>query len=507
MIGLTISGGEGQLAFSDMQWETKSIPLNNIILDSDNPRLGPYNQSSDVAALAYLVEHENVLGLARNIAEYKNLYPHESIICIPIEDGNYIVVEGNRRVAACKLLSKPYLIGAAGDESEIPKIDDQTRSSISQLQACIADTRQTADEIIAKLHIDEFGKLSWNTRKKIRYVESRLRFGNDVEALASNLGISTRNLYKLKSFGRVFTYVSSLTWSTKERSVIWDDAVDLDIMFYVLTNNVIYSHFGHVLFSDAGEINHDFPDKDEVCKRIVQHTLISQRLNIDYKYTRNTAVRDYLNERFPRRAPAVNSNLSFNLSPPDGAENVISTGGSHIEPVGEETENPNTDSQQDNTQQEKETGDGSRYDRPQLLNTLVYSSTSDARLKQLASEARRISQLKPPQVISISFLIRAILEQGLLLEVKKSGLKDQLQQRHSDKPSLDELIKFCIQNKRSGITMPRQLIRSLENANNDGTIFELNQNIHGGFGNLSPERLKIICGTFLPIFTYFLQNN
>lgn len=496
------------MAFSDMQWETKSIPLNKIILDSDNPRLGPHNQSSDVAALAYLVEHENVLGLARNIAEYKNLYPHESIICIPIEDDSYIVVEGNRRVAACKLLSKPYLIGAAGDEKEIPKIDDQTRSSISKLQACIADSRSTADEIIAKLHIDEFGKLSWNTRKKIRYVESRLKFGNDVEALASNLGISTRNLYKLKSYGRVFSYVSSmLKWSTKEQNVIWDDAVDLDIMFYVLTNNVIYSHFGHVLFSDAGEINHDFPDKDEVCKRIVQHTLISQRLNIDYKYTRNTAVRDYLNERFPRRAPAANSNLTFNLSPPDDAEDVITTGGSHIEPTAEDVINLPPERQPEEPDREKETGDGSRYDRPQLLNGLVFSSTSDDRLRQLSSEAKRISQLKPPQVISISFLIRAILERGLVLEVKKSRLQDHLQQKHSDKPSLDELIKFCIQNRRSGITLPKQLIRSLENAKNDGMIFELNQNIHGGFGNLSPERLKIICGTFLPIFTYFLENN
>jgi len=496
------------VAFSEMQWEKRSIPLKDIMLDSENPRLGPHNQSSDVAALAYLVQHENVIGLARNIAAYKNLYPHESIICIPIEDEKYIVVEGNRRVAACKLLCKPYLIGGAGNESEIPKIDEQTRESISSLHACIADSRPTADEIIAKLHIDEFGKLSWNTRKKIRYVESRLRFGNDVEALAENLGVSTRNLYKLKAFGRIFTYVySMLKWSPKEQDVIWDDAVDLDIMFYVLTNNVISSHFGHVLFSDAGEINHDFPDKDEVCKRIVQHTLISQRLNIDYRYTRNTAVRDYLNERFPRRAPAVNSNFAFNLTPPDDAQDTVTTGGSHLEADPNIPAQQVTEDRTEDSGQSTDGGDGSRYDRPRLLNTLRYSNTSDPRLKQLASEAKRISQLKPEQVISLSFLTRAILERGLLLEVRKSGLFEELKQKHSDKPSLDELIKFCVHKKKSGITTPRQLIRSVENANNDGTIFELQQNIHGGFGNLTPERLKIVCGVFLPIFDYFLENN
>ncbi|MCC9620217.1 ParB/Srx family N-terminal domain-containing protein [Thalassospira sp. MA62] len=496
------------MAFSEMQWEKRTIPLEQIELDPENPRLAPDHQSSDMAALTYLVEHENVLGLARNIADYKNLYPHESIICIPIENDKYLVVEGNRRVAACKLLLKPHFIGEAGDENDIPKIDQNTKTALSELHACIADTRQTADEIIAKLHIDEFGKLSWNTRKKIRYVESRLRFGNEVEELAENLGVSTNNLYKLKAHGRIFKYVSSmLNWTPRERDVIWDDKVDLDIMLSVLSSKVIPIHFGHILFSDAGEINYDFPDRDEICKRIVQHTLISQKLHVDYKFTRNTAVRDYLHERFPRKAPAANSNFTFNLTPPSDTLDTVSTGGSHIVGGVSSSEEQVTEAQPEDFGQSPEASDGSRYDRPSLLNALRYSNTTDARLKQLASEAKRISQLKPAQVISLSFLMRAILERGLLLEVKRSGLFDELRQKHSDKPSLDDLIKFCVQKKKSGMTMSRQLIRSVENANNDGTIFELHQNIHGGFGNLTPERLKIVCGAFLPIFDYFLENN
>ncbi|WP_417815204.1 hypothetical protein [Thalassospira alkalitolerans] len=496
------------MAFSDMQWERKTIPIKFIELDPENPRLGLDNRRSDLAALTYLVEHENVLGLAQNIADYKNLYPHESIICIPIENEKYIVVEGNRRVAACKILLKPHIIGDAGDPSEVPEIDNETRHSLTEIEACVADSRQTADEIIAKLHIDEFGKLSWNTRKKIRYVESRLRFGNDVEALAANLGISTNNLYKLKSYGRVFTYVSSmLKWTTKEKGVIWDDKVDLDIMFYVLTNKVISSHFGHVLFSDAGEINYDFPDRDEICKKIAQHTLISQRLHIDYKFTRNTAVRDYLNERFPRKHSQSPSSMTLDLQTPTGAVHVISTGGTNITPpmppISDAKlidDNPTNGSSTDTIPT------GPRFDRPRYLNSLDYSKTSDRRLKQLASEARQISQIKPAQVICLSFLIRAIFEQGLITEINRSGLQEQLYARHTSKVALDDLIKFCIQNKKS-LSTPLQLIKSIEKLKDDRIIFEINQNIHGGFGNLSPERMQQICGFFLPIFDHFMEKN
>ncbi|MEQ5776792.1 hypothetical protein J4E05_14780 [Thalassospira sp. NFXS8] len=487
------------MSYAEMQWEKGEIEIDRIILDKDNPRLGPYNQNSDVSAMAYLIQHENVLGLAANIADYKNLFPNERIICIPVEDNQYMVLEGNRRVAACKLLLAPHNIGAAGSESDVPVIDPATRKAITFLDACIVDTRTTADEIIAKLHIEEFGKLSWNTRKKIRYVESRLRFGNDIEFLADSLGISTSKLYELKSYGRVFTYLTSMiNWTQAEKDILWDDKLDLDVLFTVITSKVISNHFGQSLFSDAGEINYDFPKRDEICKKITQHTLISQRMKVDYKYSKGTPIRDYLHERFPRKTLSQTKEPYLDLTTPKG---VIDTGGV-MQPPNSVTPSPTEapDKNQDDTPEIN----NPRYDRARLLRSLDYSTTKDRRLKQLAAEARQISKIKPDATISISFIIRAILERGLTLEIKKSNLSQKLS--HKKNPTVDELINFISSNKNQ-MEIPPALIRSLNSAKEKKFTFEINQNIHDGFGNTSPEHMNQLCGHFLPIFNYFLEKN
>ena len=97
-------------------WEEKQISVNNILLDPRNPRIPPASEPLDQRSLiAELVDHDKVYELAQKIAQ-NGYYPVESLIVIK-EDGKMVVIEGNRRLAALKLLIAPE----AAPEDQIPK--------------------------------------------------------------------------------------------------------------------------------------------------------------------------------------------------------------------------------------------------------------------------------------------------------------------------------------------------------------------------------------------------
>src|SRR4051812_27709386 len=81
-----------------------------LVLDSENPRLddGGDNNRETLNSLLES-DTEKQITLARDIATTGELSPLD-LLGVVSEDGTYIVVEGNRRVAALKMLKSPELI-------------------------------------------------------------------------------------------------------------------------------------------------------------------------------------------------------------------------------------------------------------------------------------------------------------------------------------------------------------------------------------------------------------
>ena len=87
-------------------WETFEYTLNSLSLDLNNPRIKyrgvPLNQTQ---IMKFLIEKEKVYELAKKISEEGFFVGEEPIICI--ENNKKVVLEGNRRTAALKLLQDP----------------------------------------------------------------------------------------------------------------------------------------------------------------------------------------------------------------------------------------------------------------------------------------------------------------------------------------------------------------------------------------------------------------
>jgi ParB-like chromosome segregation protein Spo0J len=91
-----------------------SLRPSQVVLDSENPRL-PDGTSSDREAINRLLDDgaEALISLARDLARTGQTNPAELPIAVKV-GSKYLILEGNRRFAALKLLKDPAL---ADDEA------------------------------------------------------------------------------------------------------------------------------------------------------------------------------------------------------------------------------------------------------------------------------------------------------------------------------------------------------------------------------------------------------
>ena len=80
--------------------------IDDLLLDPQNPRLPvEVQEGSPDELLKYIASHYEPLEIGRSIARH-GYFPSEPIIVVE-EDGEHVVVEGNRRIAALLLLADP----------------------------------------------------------------------------------------------------------------------------------------------------------------------------------------------------------------------------------------------------------------------------------------------------------------------------------------------------------------------------------------------------------------
>ena len=87
------------------EWPIEKGQVEDLLLDPLNPRLSELNNPTQEEIIEQLIKYEDVLSLALRIAE-RGFLPSEILIAYK-DKGSIYVLEGNRRLAACKLLLAP----------------------------------------------------------------------------------------------------------------------------------------------------------------------------------------------------------------------------------------------------------------------------------------------------------------------------------------------------------------------------------------------------------------
>ncbi|WP_159079361.1 hypothetical protein [Plantactinospora sp. BC1] len=143
----------------------KNLRPAQVVLDSRNPRL-PDGTSSDRDAINRLLDEgaDALINLARDMAKSGQTNPAE--LPIAIKDGSkYIVLEGNRRFAALKLLNDPALANNEEHEAAFRRAR-ALGAPPKTVFTLISDSREEADHWIVLRHTGENngrGVKRWST--------------------------------------------------------------------------------------------------------------------------------------------------------------------------------------------------------------------------------------------------------------------------------------------------------------------------------------------------------
>ncbi|OWR13760.1 ParB/Srx family N-terminal domain-containing protein [Chryseobacterium sp. VAUSW3] len=192
------------------------IPVENLILDNENPRLPDYIQGKDESEIiSHMLIEESTLELMQAIGQ-KGFFPGEQLLVVPIGDDKYKVIEGNRRLTAVKLLNNPEL--ATVQRSLVDKIRTSINITlpISFLPCMVFEKDENIHDYLGYRHVT--GIQPWNLRQKAKYV-SYLREKN-----YSELSLDQASNELRKIIGSKKDYVKRLLTGHKIYTLIRDNA-------------------------------------------------------------------------------------------------------------------------------------------------------------------------------------------------------------------------------------------------------------------------------------------
>ena len=143
-----------------------AIPFGELHFDHNNPRLSEYGieaTTPEKEILTTLWDAMDVLELVQSISA-SGFFPHEALI-VAEEGGKKIVIEGNRRLAAVKVLLNPAIAKANG--WGIPKPSKEILDTLQKLPAIMA-SRKDSWRYLGFKHVN--GPAKWTSYAKAAYI-------------------------------------------------------------------------------------------------------------------------------------------------------------------------------------------------------------------------------------------------------------------------------------------------------------------------------------------------
>ncbi len=174
--------------------DIKMVSVSELEFDLENPRLAAFdigNDSTESEIIEILWESMDVHELVLSIAA-SGYFKHEPLIIERI-GGKNIVIEGNRRLAAVKVLISPDL--AQSLNASVPAIDEEDKNDLLKLPT-ISGTRRDAWRYIGFKHVN--GPAKWSSYAKSQYIAMVHReFGFKLKDIAQQIGDTHNTVQRL----------------------------------------------------------------------------------------------------------------------------------------------------------------------------------------------------------------------------------------------------------------------------------------------------------------------
>lgn len=234
------------------QWTLKVIRTGTLFLDPHNPRLPPSTRVLlEREIIAHLVENENVIEIAKSIV-VNGYYPHEVLIVVK-EGARHYVLEGNRRLAACKLLLNPQLAPEAHEQKFRRLAEEADLRDLGRLRAVIAPSRSAAIPMIISRHTSQQIR-GWAPIMKANYYVTLLQEGMTLTELAERIHVPAKEIRSAVQMSEMYSIACKMRLPAETAAKVTNPK-----MFQMTTIERIYEtptgrDFLGIEFDDNGKV-------------------------------------------------------------------------------------------------------------------------------------------------------------------------------------------------------------------------------------------------------------
>ena len=169
------------------------VEVERLLLDDENPRLSGISDKRSPDELVRVLWNEMAVSeVALSIAE-NGYFEEEPLFVVPklpkeqdASKQRYIVVEGNRRLAAVKLLGDPGLRRAI-KATDLPEISAKARGALDRLPVSVYPDKRSLWAFFGFRHVN--GPKEWDSFSKAAYVaQVRRKYGIPLDVISRKIG-------------------------------------------------------------------------------------------------------------------------------------------------------------------------------------------------------------------------------------------------------------------------------------------------------------------------------
>jgi hypothetical protein len=301
------------------EWPEKTISVISLYLDSRNPRIPHISGTARQRDLiGQLIDHDKVYELARDIAE-QGYFPTEVLIGVE-ENGKKVILEGNRRLAALKLLLSPEAAPIKFQKKFQVLHTKVAPESISKVRVVFAPSRDDAAPIIVKRHTGS-GVKRWERSQQAQYLREFVDGTISLEELARKLGINKADLTSMLKSDTMYRVANALVLPEDTKRIVSDPRAFNISTLERLVDSASFAPVMGISFDEFGQFTGKMHPSEfqKAYKRIVSdiaHEKIDSR-----KINNDKQIKDYL-ASLGKDKPNLSKKGSFtsdNLAPDEAS--------------------------------------------------------------------------------------------------------------------------------------------------------------------------------------------
>lgn len=243
-----------------MEQNITSIPVEKLLFDPQNPRLPLelYGITDEGRILTHMLRDESLIELMKSIGE-SGYSVSEPLLVVPTNNDEYTVVEGNRRLAALKLLSSPEL--ATVRHKSVAEVVENKKHAPTVVPSIVYDNRDSILDYLGYRHIT--GVKSWGALEKARYLKQLYDRHFQEEGTEPTYGVLAKMIGSRSDYvGKLLSALNLFDYA-KENAYFGIDIDEKKFDFSILSTASSYENiYKYIGLENTGDINSEHIDKD-----------------------------------------------------------------------------------------------------------------------------------------------------------------------------------------------------------------------------------------------------